>query len=310
MTRQPRWVDPMKATLTKSYFSDPEWIYEPKLDGIRMLAFKRGGEIRLLSRNKLDLSDDYPAVADALARQEGDFILDGEVAAVQDGRTSFSLLQQARRGGVPIRYFVFDILFSDGADLRRLPLVERKTRLGKTIRWKPPLERVDHVEEEGEALYRAACEQGLEGVIAKRADSPYVGSRSKDWLKFKCSNEQEFVIGGFTDPQGARTGFGALLVGYYEDGELHYAGKVGTGYSEQTLTEIRARLDRLEVDVPTFAERGIRRKDVHWVRPRLVAQVGFAEWTHDGRLRHPRFLGLRNDKKAGEVVRERARERE
>ena len=304
--RQPRWLEPMKATLTKDYFSDPEWIYEPKLDGIRLLAYKSGSDVRLLSRNKLDLNAAYPEVREALAAQKGDFILDGEVAAVEGGRTSFSLLQQARRRTVAVRYFVFDILYLSGKDVRKEPLLERKALLQRELRWRKPLEFVEHIEADGELFYEAACEQGLEGVIAKRATSTYSGSRSKDWLKFKCSNEQEFIVGGFTDPQGARSGFGALLVGYYDGDELRYAGKVGTGYNERTLLDIKKKLDRLKVDRPTFTERGIRRKDVHWVKPKLVAQVAFAEWTTDGRLRHPRFLGLRNDKSASEVVRERA----
>ena len=298
----------MKATLTKDYFSDPEWIYEPKLDGIRCLAFKRGSEVRLLSRNKLDLTGSYPSVVDVLARQKHDVILDGELAAVAGGRTSFSLLQQARRQEVPVFYFVFDIVFDDDRDTRKLPLLERKVILEKALKWRPPLHLVEHVETEGEAYLKAACKNGLEGVIAKRATSVYSGARSKDWLKFKCSNEQEFVVGGFTDPQGARSGFGALLVGYHERGKLRYAGKVGTGYNEGLLTALRAKLDRLEIDEPPFVDYGTaRRKGVHWVKPKLVAQVGFAEWTTDGHLRHPRFIGLRTDKKASEVVRERPR---
>ena len=296
----------MKASLTKTYFSDPDWFFEPKLDGIRCLAFKKGREVRLLSRNKLALDAAYPHVVEALAGQPSDLILDGEVAAMSKGRTSFGLLQQARRQDVAVRYFVFDITFLDGRDLRGLPLRERKAILESALNWTDPLARVDVIEEEGEALFDAACEHGLEGVIAKRADSTYTGSRSKDWLKFKCSNEQEFVVVGFTDPQGARVGFGALLIGYYEGDRLRYAGKVGTGYDAHTLLDIREQLDELEVDEPAFEpERGIRRKGAHWVKPKLVAQVAFAEWTGDGRLRHPRFVGLRRDKKARDVARER-----
>lgn len=298
----------MKATLTKTYFSDPDWIFEPKLDGIRCLAFKKGREVRLLSRNRLALDDAYPHVVEAIARQRSDLVLDGEVAAMTKGRTSFGLLQQARRQDVSVRYFVFDIPFLDGRDLRGLPLRERKAALNGALRWEEPLVPVEVIEEAGEAFFEAACNQGLEGVIAKRADSPYAGARSKDWLKFKCSNEQEFVVVGFTDPQGARVGFGALLVGYYEGDELRYAGKVGTGYDGRTLLDIRGQLDRLEIEEPAFApERGIRRKGAHWVKPKLVAQVAFAEWTSEGRLRHPRFVGLRRDKKPREVVRERPR---
>ena len=303
----PRWVEPMKATLTKSYFSDPDWIFEPKLDGIRCLAFKSGKKVKLLSRNKLDLTGSYPAIVEALARQKADFVLDGEVAAFAKGKTSFGLLQQARRQLVPVIYFVFDVPHLEGKDLRKRPLLERKEALAGAIDFVEPLHFVEHIEEEGEAYYEAACKKGLEGVIAKRALSTYSGARSKDWLKFKCSNQQEFVIVGFTDPQGARAGFGALLVGYYEDGELRYAGKVGTGFDSRTLLDLRRKLDALEVERSHFTERGLPRKGAHWVRPKLVAQIAFAEWTTDGRLRHPAFLGLRMDKKPKQVVRERAR---
>ncbi len=283
----------MKATLTKDYFSDPDWIYEPKLDGIRGLAFKRGKEVTLLSRKKLPLSDSYAIVVEALRKQKSDFILDGELAAIGwAGKTSFGLLQQARLQKVPLAYFVFDCVFLDGTDLRKKAVLERKEALLGALRWKEPLQYVEHVAEEGEALYAAACKNGLEGVIAKQAASPYVGARSKDWLKFKCSNEQEFVIGGFTDPQGSRVGLGALLVGYYENGKLLYAGKVGTGFNAKFLVDLRKRLEEIEIDEPPFAA-DLKPRAAHWVKPKLVAQVAFAEWTGDGRLRHPAFVGLR-----------------
>jgi bifunctional non-homologous end joining protein LigD len=304
-TRQPAWIDPMLATLTNDYFSDPEWVFEPKLDGIRCIAFKKGDRVVLLSRNKLDLTAAYIRVADALRKQEGDFILDGELAAIEGDRTSFSLLQQARHQKVPLAYFVFDIPFVNGSDLRGVDLLGRKAALKAAIRFKAPLRFVSHIETDGEAYFEEACKRGWEGLIAKRAASTYVKGRTKDWLKFKCSNEQEFVIGGYTDPQGSRTGFGALLVGYYDNGELLYAGKVGTGFDHETLLELLARMKPLERDASPFAGDPPLRKGVHWLKPKLVAQVGFAEWTPDGRLRHPRFLGLRSDKKARDVVRER-----
>lgn len=302
---QPAWVTPMLATLTRDYFSDPDWVYEPKLDGIRCLAFKKGRTIRLLSRNKLELTGGYPDVVSALKGQRGDFILDGEVAALRDdGVTSFSLLQQARRQQVPLRYFVFDIPFAGGRDLRKVPLLDRKNILRDRIGWREPLSYVDHIEEEGELFFDEACRKRLEGIIAKRAGTGYTGGRSREWLKFKCSNEQEFVIGGYTDPQGARVGLGALLVGYYEGKELRYAGKVGTGFNAATLDDLMRRLEPLEIDESRFAGPSPIRKSVHWVEPKLVAQIGFAEWTGDGRLRHPRFLGLRHDKPARAVRRE------
>lgn len=304
-TRQPQWVQPMLATLTRDYFSDPEWLFEPKLDGIRCLAFKRDERVKLFSRNKLDLTGGYPEVVRSLERQRAsDFILDGEIAAVKGDVTSFSLLQQARKQKVPIFYFVFDVIHVTGRDVTKVELSQRKELLEKALRWGGPLSFVSHIEEDGEAFYEAACSRGWEGVIAKLASSRYSPGRSREWLKFKCSNEQEFVIGGYTEPQGQRTAFGALLVGYYEDGELRYAGKVGTGYDAATLRDLLGRMEPLQQPESPFAGKPPLRKGVHWLRPRLVAQVGFSEWTTDGRLRHPRFLGLRRDKKAREVVRE------
>ena len=294
----------MLATLTGEYFSDPDWIFEPKLDGVRCLAFKDGDEVRLLSRNKLDLSQMYAPVAAAIGRQSQDFVIDGEVAAVKDGRTSFALLQQARRMKVPIMYFVFDIIFVEGKDVTRNDVLERKSLLKSSLSWRRPLRFVDHVVGDGAEYYNAACAEGLEGVIAKRIDSRYVHGRSKEWLKFKCSNEQEFVIGGYTDPQRSRVAFGALLVGYYEGKELRYAGKVGTGFNDTALRSLLKEMKPLERDESPFAGKPPLRSNVHWLEPQLVAQVAFSEWTSDGRLRHPRFMGLRRDKKAPEVRRE------
>jgi bifunctional non-homologous end joining protein LigD len=301
---QPAWIEPMLATLTADYFSDPAWVFEPKLDGIRCIAYKKGERVKLLSRNKLDLTATYAEVAGRLAGQPRDFVVDGEVAAVKGELTSFSLLQQVHRQQVPVVYFCFDLLHVDGYDTTALALTARKDLLRGTLSFDEPLRFVTHVEEEGEAYYREACRRGWEGLIAKRAASPYGRGRSREWLKFKCSYEQELVIGGFTDPQGARSHFGALLVGYYEGGDLHYAGKVGTGFTQETLADLHARMLPLERDAPPFAGRPPVRKGAHWLRPKLVAQIGFSEWTSDGKLRHPRFLGLRTDKKARDVVRE------
>ncbi|HWC13914.1 MAG TPA: non-homologous end-joining DNA ligase [Actinomycetota bacterium] len=296
----------MLATLTRDPFSDPDWVYEPKLDGIRCLAFKKRDGVKLLSRNRLDLTGSYRKVAAALAKQEGDLIVDGEIAAVEGDHTSFALLQQAKRTSVPVVYFVFDVIYLDGRDVTRRPLLERKALLKKALRWRAPLSFVNHIEEEGETYYREACKKGWEGLIAKRAASAYTKGRSKEWLKFKCSNEQELVIGGFTDPQGARHSFGALLVGYYDGDELRYAGKVGTGYDSKTLRALYDEMAPLERPESPFAGPPPVRKNVHWIEPKLVAQIAFGEWTTDGRLRHPRFVGMRRDKKAGDVVRESA----
>jgi bifunctional non-homologous end joining protein LigD len=315
---QPQWMDPMLATLTHRRFSSPDWIFERKLDGERCLAFRRGGEVRLLSRNRQRLDCTYPELVDALSvRSDHDVVLDGEVVAFERGRMSFSRLQRrmgisdpelARRSGIAVAYYLFDILHLDGNRVTALPLRARKSLLARALTYRTPLRLTTHRNTEGEAFLRDACRREWEGLVAKRAASEYVGRRSTDWLKFKCSNRQELVVGGFTDPAGTRVGFGALLVGYYEGGRLRYAGKVGTGYDVATLRALRLRLDELEQDHPPFVDPP-RERGVHWVRPELVAEVGFSEWTADGRLRHPRFLGLRSDKPASEVVRERPEDR-
>ena len=308
--RHPDWVQPMLATLSERRFSDPDWLFERKLDGVRGIAFRHRRKVRLLSRNRLDMSR-YSSIVDALADQTAeDFIVDGEVVAFRGRQSGFSVLQQLGRGGrVRIAFHVFDLLRLDGHDLTRLPTRRRKALLREALRFDDPIRYLHHRREHGERYHREACEKGWEGVIAKRGSAPYTGGRSTDWLKLKCVLDQEFVIGGVTDPRGSRTGLGAILVGYHEDGELVYAGKVGTGFNQELLRELRRKLDRLERATPPFT-RGIEHlpgKDVHWVRPVLVAQVGFAEWTRDGRLRHPRFQGLRTDKDPREVVRERPR---
>ena len=310
---QPQWINPMLATLTSDYFSREGWIFEPKLDGERCLAFKENGKISLYSRNRLLLNGSYPELVQAFMQQESDnFIVDGEVVALRGAVSDFEMLQgrmQSRTPGDalikqnPVYYYLFDILYFDGWDLRQLPLNYRKEILGQAVDFVDPLRFTPHVEHDGLPYYKQACSQKWEGVIAKRLDSPYLSIRSRDWLKFKCVNEQELVIGGYTDPEGSRNGFGALLVGYYAGGELIYAGKVGTGYSEETLRHLRAELKLLEQADSPFSV-SIKDKGIHWVKPVLVAQVGFSEWTQYGRLRHPRFLGLRRDKAAGDVVRE------
>jgi bifunctional non-homologous end joining protein LigD len=304
----------MLATLTYRRFSDPNWLFELKFDGERCLAFRRGSSVRLFSRNRKPLNNTYPEIADAIASQTRDnFVVDGEIVAFDGNVTSFSRLQRrmqitdpiaARMTGVEVFYYIFDVPYLAGYDTTAVGLRYRKALLEQALSFSDPLRFTTHRDTEGEAAYQEACARGWEGVIAKRADSPYVQRRSTDWLKFKCVNRQEFVIGGFTDPHGSRVGFGALLVGYYEDGDLRYAGKVGTGYDTLTLIELGARLRELETRTSPFAEQ-VREKDAHWVRPELVAEIGFTEWTNDGKLRHPRFLGLRNDKPARSVVRER-----
>jgi DNA ligase D-like protein (predicted ligase) len=310
----PDWIDPMLATLTEKYFSDPNWIFERKLDGERVLAFLRGKKVRLYSRNRILLNGNYPELVVAFEQSATiDFVVDGEVVAFDGKVTSFAKLQSrmqtrdpeaARRSGVRICYYLFDIPWADGYDLTGLALRDRKRLLRDAVRFEDPLRFTVHRVGEGEAFREEACRKGWEGVIAKRAASPYASGRSKDWLKFKCVNEQEFVIVGFTNPAGSRTAFGSLLVGYHENGELRYAGKVGTGYSQEVLRELGDQLRKIEVDSLLFAER-VKEKGAHWVKPKFVAQIAFTEWTRDGKLRHPRFRGLRRDKKPRDVVRER-----
>jgi bifunctional non-homologous end joining protein LigD len=307
----------MAATLTDERFSDPGWIFERKLDGERCLAFRTGGEVRLLSRNRLRADDQYPEVAEALTSQDaGDFIVDGEVVAFDGRQTSFSTLQRrmhvrdpdaARRTGVRVFFYVFDVLYVSGHDVTEVALLYRKALLRRMFEYGGPLRFTSHRRGAGEAYWNEACSKGWEGVIAKRADAAYEHRRSRSWLKFKCAQEQEFVIGGWTDPQGSRRGFGALLVGYYQGKDFVYAGKVGTGFDESTLQDLKKRLSAIGRAKPPFTL-GVDllpRRGVHWVRPALVAQTGYAEWTPQGRLRHPRFMGLRRDKAPGEVVRER-----
>jgi bifunctional non-homologous end joining protein LigD len=297
----------MKAVLTDEPFSDPDWIFERKLDGIRCLAHREGAEVRLLSRTDRSMNAEYPKVVEALeAEPSRDFVIDGELVAFdQRGITSFSRLQRRGRERVAIFFYVFDILRLDGEDLRPLPLRERKARLRSALDFGGPVRLTPHRNEHGEKLFREACARGLEGLVAKRVDSPYRSSRSRDWLKLKCHAEQELVIGGFTAPQGSRTDFGALLVGHFEDDRLRYAGKVGTGFGHETLRALGARLRELERDESPFVDVHPIPRGTHWVEPELVAQIAFTEWTRDGRLRHPRYLGLRDDKPARDVVRER-----
>jgi bifunctional non-homologous end joining protein LigD len=305
----------MLATLTDRRDFGEDWLLERKLDGERCVARKDGGYVVLESRTGKDLSGTYPEVRAALAAQQArHMLLDGELVAYAGEQTSFSRLQQ-RLGTVkpspelvaayPVVYCVFDALGLDGEDLTDRPLLERRARLARTIQPSAALQLTEAWRGHSKRRFADACRSGWEGLVAKRAAAPYTPGRSKDWLKLKCVSEQEFVIGGFTDPAGSRTDFGALLVGYHEGRRLLYAGKVGTGYSAATLRDLGAKLRALEAPTSPFLDARPIPRGTHWTRPRLVAQIGFAEWTTDGRLRQPRFLGLRDDKRAGEVVRER-----
>jgi DNA ligase D-like protein (predicted ligase) len=310
-TEQPDWEDPMLATLTKQRLDDHGWIFDRKLDGERCIAYKKHGGVRLMSRNGHSINTSYPEVVEALQQQSiENFIIDGEIVAFdQKGETKFELLQP--RMGVlaspgsaaPVYYYVFDILYYDGHDTTRLTQLDRKWLLENALSYEGALQFVKHRVGGGLEFFKEACVKGWEGLIAKKGDAPYVHSRSDLWLKFKCMAEQEFVIGGFTEPQGKRECFGALLLGYYQGGKLKYAGKVGTGFDNTTLEKLNEKFSPLERKSSPFAEE-IREKGAHWLEPVLVAQIGFEEWTDLGKLRQPRYMGLRPDKDAKDVVKE------
>jgi bifunctional non-homologous end joining protein LigD len=307
----------MLATLTDRRDFGEDWLLERKFDGERCVARKDDDRVRLESRTAKDLTGTYPEVRAAVAAARNrTLVLDGEVVAFDGETTSFSRLQQRlgvtnpppeRVAAYPVAFCVFDLLELDGDDLRGRPLLERRARLTEAIGPSAALQLSEAWLGDSQRRFAQACRAGWEGLIAKRAQAPYVAGRSRDWLKLKCVWEQEFVIGGYTDPAGSRTDFGALLVGYYEDGRLKYAGKVGTGYRATTLRDLGARLRKLETPKSPFVDARPVPRGTHWNRPELVAQIGFAEWTSDGRLRQPRFLGLRDDKRPAEVVRERSR---
>jgi bifunctional non-homologous end joining protein LigD len=311
---QPQWVAPMLATLTNERFSQEGWLFEPKWDGERCLIFRRGRELSLFSRNRIRLNEKYPELTAAFHRQQTDsFIADGEIVTFKDGITNFAKLQERMQvehpsadllRRVPVWLYLFDLLYLGRYDTRQVPLRERKQVLRNAFDFEGSLRFTEHRETEGEAYYREACRKGWEGVIAKNGDSVYVSRRTRDWLKFKCSREQEFVIGGYTEPQGSRIGFGALLLGYYRGRKLIYAGKVGTGFDNDTLRRLSRKLAKLETSISPFEDDGLPRRGVHWLQPKLVAEVAFTEWTREDKLRHPRFLGLREDKRPEDVVRE------
>lgn len=309
----PGFVQPMKAVLSDEAFSDPGWIYERKLDGERCLIRKQGENINLYSRNEKEKDTVYPELAEAADRMHGDFLLDSEIVTFDGDTTSFKRLQKrihhkspdaTLRKEVPVYAYVFDILFLDGHDLRNLPLRQRKRALRNAFAWEDPIRYLPHRNEHGESFLKKACGKGWEGLIAKDAESRYKSSRSRSWLKLKCSHQQEVVIGGFTEPEGERKGFGALLVGYYNrEGAFVYAGKIGTGFDDDFLQSFRHRLGRIERKTSPFKDFD-EGDGVHWVQPKYVGEVGFTEWTAKNRLRHPRFLGLRDDKAPKKVKRE------
>ena len=311
----PRHFEPMLATLSDTPFSHDEWIFERKLDGIRLLVFRDGDHVELLTRNGKSRTDHFPELVACFAAQpHRRFVLDGEVVAFDGKVTSFSRLQQrsgisdpdaARASDVAVYFYAFDCPWLDGLDLRRVALRDRKQLLRSQFDFGKALRYTAHRNASGEDYLAEARAKGWEGIVAKQADSPYRRGRSKRWLKLKCSHGQELVIGGFTNPQGSRSGLGALLVGYYDEDEaLRYAGRVGTGFDEDELRRLRSALDRIERKTSPFIDPPADQAGVHWVTPERVAEFAFTEWTDDGRLRHPSYLGERDDKDAREVVRE------
>jgi DNA ligase D-like protein (predicted ligase) len=313
---QPRWMAPMLATLVEAPPRTGGWLYEPKLDGVRVLVYTNGGNVRLFSRNRKPLDNAYPELVDALSfAVRGDAVLDGEVVAVDPhtGQSSFSRLQRrmqlrdelrARASDVAVELYLFDCLFYEGIDLTNLPLVDRKAVLRDVVWYDDPIRFTPFRTTGSAAMLRQACAQGAEGILAKRAESRYVSARSTDWLKIKCVHQQEFVVGGYTAPKGSRENLGALLVGYYEQGALRYAGKVGTGYDRATLEMLHRKLAPLHRRTSPFAPGPAPAGEVQWVTPKLVVEIGFGEWTPAGLLRHPRYLGIREDKTAAEVRKE------
>jgi bifunctional non-homologous end joining protein LigD len=308
----PKFVSPELATLVDRAPSGEEWLHEMKYDGYRILARIDHGRVTLASRNGRDWTAKFPAVAEAAGRLRVErAILDGEVAVLlPKGTTSFQALQNFLSGAHSdqLVYMVFDLPHLNGRDLTGARLEDRKSALAAILESAGddarPLRYSDHVVGKGPDFFAQACRLGLEGIISKRRDSPYQGTRSREWLKIKCVKRQEVVIGGYTDPEGSRVGLGALLGGVHEDGRLVYVGKIGTGFSDKTLRELTKQLAALDQEKCPFATPPIGVGRPHWVKPRLVAEVSFSEWTDDGRMRHPAFLGLRADKPATSVVRE------
>lgn len=273
MTAFPEWLVPMAATLTQERFTGPEWIFERKFDGIRLLAYKKGNDVQLFSRNQI--TQHLPAIQEAIEHlPHQELILDGEITW---------------RGG-QTAYHIFDIMWLDGRNVTTLPLEERRELL-EQLPLHEPLHRVSVIEDS--SPWERAEREGWEGVIAKRRGSIYEHRRSKQWLKMKCELSETFVVGGFTDPQGKRVGLGALLVGYHKESDFIFAGKIGTGFDTQMLLDLRAQLDKLEIEKPPFTKAvGLPRVRAHWVQPKIVVKVGFIEWTVHGKLRHPRLLSV------------------
>jgi bifunctional non-homologous end joining protein LigD len=308
----PEFIPPQLATLEGEPPNGDQWLHELKFDGYRMLCHLNRGEVRFWSRNKKDWTHKFPRLGKAVKDfPASSAILDGEVVAVDSkGRPSFQKLQQAMKtGDTGFVFHVFDLIYLDGFNLTRTPLRERKSllsRLFESVDAKSPLRYSDHVEGNGPQFFKQACQYGIEGIVSKLADSFYESTRSRSWVKVKCIKRQEFVIAGYTLSEKSFPGFGALILGVYDKGRLIYAGRAGTGFTIQQRLDLRKKLDRLVRSSTPFAEKpkdpGLKR--AVWVSPKLVGEVAFTEWTDVGSIRHPSFQGLREDKKATDVVRE------
>lgn len=311
----PKWISPMLATLVHEVFDRKGWIFERKLDGERCLVYKKAKRVSLKSRNKKELGKTYPEIKSALRRAKAkNFVIDGEIVAFEGKLTSFSKLQprmqvksseKAKATGIKVYFYIFDVLYWEGRELTGLGLLTRKKILKKMFSFQGPLRWMTHRKNNGKKFYGEACKKGWEGLIAKDGEGEYEKKRSRKWLKFKCENRQEFVIVGYTQPKGERKGFGALLLGYYDKKALKFAGKVGTGFDEVFLKRFAKQLKNKKIKTPPIDKsQNWPKKNIQWVRPHYVVEVSFTEWTSDGKLRHPRFLGLRRDKKPKEVKRE------
>jgi bifunctional non-homologous end joining protein LigD len=307
----PKRLQPMLATLTDAPFDDAGWIFEDKYDGFRMVAKIEDGKVTLYSRNGKIISDNYIEVAKALEGVKADAVIDGELVALdKNGVSHFQLLQNALRHEAKLLYCAFDLMFCDGKDLRGLTLLERKKRLKEILPRHKFVAFSGHRKEKGKTFFKEAERQGLEGIMAKRADSKYLsGARTDDWLKIKTSKRQEVVIAGFTAPRRTRPFFGALALAVREKNGWRYIGHVGTGFSHQTLEELHGKLIKLKAGKSPFAGRVKDEAVTTWVKPSLVAEVKFTEWTTKGEMRHPVYIGLRADKRAEDVTHERERRR-
>lgn len=316
-TAQPKSIKPMLATLTQNYFSSKDWIYEHKFDGVRCVAFKKNGKVSLMSRNNNIMNTEYPEIVSVLEKDPADdFVIDGEIVAIgKTGISDFQLLQgrinlkqenliEERQKKIEIIYRIFDLIYCSGFDTTKLPLIFRKKVLKKLLKFNKLLSFSEHKIGDGVKFFHQACRLHWEGLIAKKKDSEYVETRSPNWLKFKCAFGQELVIGGFTEPEGSRSYFGALLVGYYDKDKFMYAGKVGTGFSYAMLEILGKKLNKLEISKCPFQNFEDSTRNIHWVSPKLVGEFEFAQWTRGGKLRVGRFKGLRTDKKATDVIKE------